>query len=522
MKSKLLVGVLAATITATVTACAGAPATPDRTQPPTSRTEGSGAPAPGFPMTPATPGTADGQTSPLPDSDLNVVMVVVDDAADISCAEMPEFLPEISAQLRDQGRCFENATVTSPACCPSRAVLQTGQMGHNSGVTRQIDAPKLQVEDTIQYQLRAAGWDTYGTGKYFNGLSPWPFEAGEQDSGFVSSDFWAGMKYYDYPLWDDTAGEPRIEPGHINATTRTGMFLRDFIAANADSDRPFYAYAAFKAPHTDNSARTVVQRDPLPTEANRNRAVPPFRWRTEADTRDKLPIFQNQLRPRRFYERLYEARTRTMYDVDDEMGKTFDLLRELGELENTAIFFVSDNGYHLGENNWETKGDPYPASMDVPMLAWLPSAFGSGVVDDRPVGLIDLAPTLYDLLDVTPNHVLDGHSLLSEERRTGTYFELQNEKSDIALKESGFHPGTVPTWAMYRSGRSSYLEYYRRDGSVLRSEFYRDPAYEENLLWPGNRARRPDAATLAWFRARLREGRTCAGTVELGSPNPCP
>ncbi|WP_134767952.1 sulfatase-like hydrolase/transferase [Nocardioides sp. 1609] len=512
MKSKLLLCALLMTLLGTVACSQEHPEGADRfraaTLDPTDATTGT------------TTGTDDGR--PLPASDRNVVVVVVDDASDISCEELPRFLPRTSALLRDRGRCYENATVTSPACCPSRAVLQTAQMGHNSGVTRQIDADRLRVEDTLQHQLTEAGWDTYGTGKYFNGISSWLFESGERSSGFLTSDFWEGSKYYGYPLWNDETQQPEVQTDGVHTTTRTGQFLRSFIADHAGGERPFYAYAAFKAPHTDNSMEKLVQRDPIPTEANRDRPVPPFRWRPETDTSDKLPIYQQQLRPRSFYERRYEARTRSMYDVDDEMGKTFDLLRDLGELEDTAILFVSDNGYHLGENGWETKGDPYGAAMDVPMLAWLPSAFGEGVVDTRPVGLIDVAPTVYDLLGLTPDHLVDGHSLLDDERRTGTFYELENEHSEDLLKEAGRNPGRVPTWAMYRSGRNSYVEYYRHDGSLIRSEFYRGRDYDENLLWPGNRARRPDDETLAWFRARLLEGRTCAGTVEQGSANPCP
>ncbi len=459
---------------------------------------------------------------PVPTSSLNVMVVVVDDATDIACRDLPRFLPKTSRLMRDQGRCFENATVTSPACCPSRAVLQTGQMGHNNGVTRQIDAAKLRVEDTLQDHLTRAGWDTYGTGKYFNGISPWLFESGERSSGFLTSDFWAGSEYYGYELWDDETGAPAVEQQHINTTTRTGMFLRSFVRDHADGERPFYAYAAFKAPHTDNAATTVVQRNPRPTQRNRTRAVPPFRWRPEADTRDKLRIYRDDLQSRRYYERLYRARTRTMYDVDDEMGKTIDLLREEGILDETAVFFVSDNGYHLGENNWETKGDPYAASMDVPMLAYLPSRFGRGVVDRRPYGLIDVAPTVYQLTGVDPGHVLDGRSMLAGGTRTGTFYELQNENNDVLRREAGYYPGRVPTWAMYRSGDRAYVEYYRRDGSLRQAEYYRHGDYDKNLLWSGYRRLRPSAATLSWFRAKLRAGKTCAGQVGSGRRNPCP
>ncbi|MDO9457897.1 sulfatase-like hydrolase/transferase [Nocardioides sp.] len=459
---------------------------------------------------------------PLPKVPLNVMVVVIDDGSDVSCAQMNRYFPKISRVLRDRGTCFENATVTSPACCPSRAVLQTGQFGHNNTVKRQIDAGKLRVEDTVQDQLSEAGYDTYGTGKFFNGISPWLFESGERSSGFLSSDFWASSKYYDYVLWDDEAQKPRKPADRVHATTRAGTFVRDFIADRDDQTRPFYTYVAFKAPHTDNSAPNKALRFPRPTPANANRAVPPFRWNPETQKRDKLPIFQHRIASRKYYAKLYAARTRAQYDVDDEMGKTFDLLEAKGLLDTTAIFFTSDNGYHLGENGWETKGDPYQASMDVPLLAYLPGTFGAGKVDSRPVGLIDIAPTVYDLLGLEPQNLLDGHSLLSSKRRKGTFFELQNEKSRVLYKEAGYAPGLVPTWSMYREGKRSYIEFYDKDDRVIRSEYYVDKENKRNLLWRGSTLQRPSPRVLAHFRERLRRGRTCAGTASQGSANPCP
>ena len=92
--------------------------------------------------------------------------------------------------------------------------------------------------------------------------------------------------------------------------------------------------------------------------------------------------------------------------------------------------------------------------MDVPLLAYLPGTFPAGKVDKRPVGLIDIAPTIYDLLDLRPGHVHDGRSLLKPRRRAGTFFELQNETSQVLFKEAGYFPGRVPTWAMYRFAMS--------------------------------------------------------------------
>jgi hypothetical protein len=74
---------------------------------------------------------------------------------------------------------------------------------------------------------------------------------------------------------------------------------------------------------------------------------------------------------------------------------------------------------------------------------------------------------------------------------------------------------------MYRSGNRAYIEFYDSDGTRIRSEFYRDHAMKDNLLWRGSR-QKPSTRTLTHFRAQLQLGRTCAGTAEQGSPDPCP
>ncbi|WP_345463313.1 sulfatase family protein [Nocardioides marinquilinus] len=459
---------------------------------------------------------------PVPSSDLNVMVFVMDDAGDVSCRDFGRSMPKSAALLRDRGRCFEGAQANAPSCAPSRAALMTGQNLHNNGVLDNQSAPNIDVTHTVQHQLEQAGWNTYGTGKFFNGIKVWDVESGKRPSGFGSSDFWSSSKPLGYKLWDEETQSPQKPERNIHATTRVGMFLRSFIKSQADSERPFYAYAAFKAPHTDNSAPTLEARLPKATKANRTREVPPFRYDPEADTRDKLPIFQQQLAKREYYARFHQARARATYDVDDEMGKAIDLLREQGELANTAIFLTSDQGYHLGENGWETKGDPYPTTLDVPLLAWLPSRFGEGKVDRSPVQLLDVAPTIYDLTGVEPDYQVDGRSMLRRQPGGATYAEVVNKKAKLSYPKEGFAPGRVPSWSALRRGPAAYIEYYDKDGARIRREFYRDPGMKRNLLWQGHRADRPSDATLARFSRDLRRARTCAGAEGSGAPNPCP
>ena len=168
------------------------------------------------------------------------------------------------------------------------------------------------------------------------------------------------------------------------------------------------------------------------------------------------------------------------------------------------------------------KSVPFRDSLEVPLLIRYPAAFGRGVVDDREVGLVDIAPTIYDLLGIQPAHTMDGHSLLSGYARTGSYHEFTNEKSQLVVKESGVAATKVPDWATYRIGNQAYVEYYGRDGTVMRREFYNDRDQQKNLLAPQYADRRPPAWLLAQFATLLAAARTCAGTAESGAAQPCP
>jgi arylsulfatase A-like enzyme len=451
---------------------------------------------------------------------VNAIVIVVDDMDDFSCADADQYLPRSSTWLSARGRCFEDATTASPVCCPARAMLMTGQLPHNNGVRRQNEADQLVAADTVQHDLDAAGIATYGTGKFLNGLDPAALENGEFDSGFARSDFWNHYSYLTYDLIDDD-GHRYTPSTQLHTTVRTGVNLRSFVAEQADAGTPFFGYGAFLAPH-DQTGRGAG-RLPEPTPANVGRPVPRFEFRPEKDTRDKLLPFQELDHELPYYRAKEATRVRALYDVDDQVAALFRLLEAKGVLDTTAVLFTSDNGYALGENGWEGKAVPYPASVDVPLLAYLPPGIGEPGRDTRPVDLVDIAPTVYDVFGVTPGHVVDGHSLLGDHVRTrGRVLEFANERSQLVLRESGHAPFRVPTWAALRIGDRALVQYYRA-GRLLRREYYEDPAMERNLLWSRlSREQKPTWALIRGLVHELKRLRHCAGTEELGSPNPCP
>lgn len=453
---------------------------------------------------------------PAPDAGYNVVTILTDDMNDVSCQDTAKYFPRSGGQLL-QGTCYENARVASPVCCPSRAAYLTGQLPHNNRVRTIEDGMKLTVQDTVQYRLREAGISTYGVGKWLNGVSFKELADPGYDTGFSAHDFWKPRRYRDYDVVGEDGEVGPLRP-MVHTTLHTGDLLDGFVEESLERGDRFYAYGSFMAPHSQHVTRRSSDELPEATLANRHRPVPPFDYRPEIDTSDKLPVFQQSHRGREYYERVNAARVRALYDVDQQIDRLFTTLREHDALDDTVVFVTSDNGYQLGQNNWEYKGTPYAGSLDVPLLAYYPDSISSPPVVRSPVNLLDLAPTLYDLFEVTPTTLLDGVSLLAGHEREAEYYEITN----LGTGDETGRGGLMPSWAEIVSNGRAYIQFYSRRGRLLREEFYADPGYQRNLLHRSHAGEAPSKATLNHYRALLTRARTCAGTTAAGAPNPCP
>ncbi len=124
--------------------------------------------------------------------------------------------------------------------------------------------------------------------------------------------------------------------------------------------------------------------------------------------------------------------------VDSALGQMFDELQNAGRLDRTLVVVSSDHGEALGDHGERTHGlFAYESTLRVPLIVWCKDRIRRGVFND-PIGLVDIAPTVLDLLGV-PWPVADGTSLrtrLSGEQssrgeassltQSPTYFEALN------------------------------------------------------------------------------------------------
>jgi arylsulfatase A-like enzyme len=184
--------------------------------------------------------------------------------------------------------------------------------------------------------------------------------------------------------------------------------------------------------------------------------------------------------------------------VDDLVGRVIGTLGSLRERRRTIAFFLSDNGFLWGEHGLRRKGQPYTASIKIPLLMAWPGHVAPGSRDSRYATTVDIAPTILAAAGITPAEPMDGRSLLSGSTRGHLFTEYYRTE---------FQRWT-PGWASIRTPRFQYVEYYddARSDVVFR-EYYRldrDPWQLTNVLRDGNPANNPRTGPLHRLLAHYR------------------
>jgi arylsulfatase A-like enzyme len=99
----------------------------------------------------------------------NIIVIQTDDQDPASLSR--RVMPHVVKLLGRHGTKFTDYIASGPLCCPSRAVMLTGQYGHNNGVLWNAPDPYGDLRgkhNTLPVWLRRAGYRTAHLGKYFN------------------------------------------------------------------------------------------------------------------------------------------------------------------------------------------------------------------------------------------------------------------------------------------------------------------------------------------------------------------
>ena len=410
----------------------------------------------------------------------NVVVIMTDDQTAASLSTMPN----VNNLLGAEGTNFDQAIYSFPLCCPSRATNLTGQYAHNHGVLH--NAPpfggflQLDSTSTLPVWLQNAGYRTMHVGRYLNGYEArYGIPAGWTD--------WVGLPHsaaFNYVAWK--AFNHGVVKSYPDAA-HPGEYLTDFESRRAaelidqasPGDQPFYLNVWYTAPHRGQPRDPDDPRRPgTPSPAPRHRDAyagvrmprpPSF---NEKNMYDKPQVVAD--RPRLSHEfaagveENWRQENEALMSVDEGVAQIVEALRRNGELENTLIVFLSDNGFMHGEHRaLAEKVLPYEESIRVPLVMRGPGV-PRGRVDRRLVANVDVTSTILDATDVLPGRIQDGRSLLELLTDPGA------EWGRDILIENGRGANGVPAYRGIRTYRFLYVE-HRTTGEYELYDLANDP-----------------------------------------------
>ncbi len=331
----------------------------------------------------------------------NILVIVADDLgyADTGfqgCTDIAT--PHLDALAQRSIRCT-NGYVTHPFCSPTRAGLLTGRyqqrFGHENNPTWLPESTEVGLplsQTTLPQVMQGAGYRTLAIGKWHLGAHR-QFHPNRRGFDYYFGLLGGGHNFFpgitgsaEYTIPMDRNSTPESLDGYL-----TNVLAREASQMVAKkSDQPWFMYLAFNAPHT-----------PL--------QITPELQRRAAHIADDT---------RRGYAGL-------LMGMDDGVGVVMDELRRSGQLSNTLVFFISDNGgpVHVTHSSngplRGAKGQVYEGGVRVPFLVSWPARLAQGEVYEQPVVSLDVFATSVAAAEAkTSDSVeLDGRNLLPYLRR---------------------------------------------------------------------------------------------------------
>lgn len=324
---------------------------------------------------------------------------------------------------------------------PSRAMLLTGKYLHN---LQQDGSVIPETHKTFPQLFRENGYTTFGTGK-------WHSDKAAFNRSFSTGDniFFGGMVQYNTnghfrPFLHAYDEHGKYDKGYFREKFSTVCYtdaVIDFFKQQKDDNKPFLAYVAFNSPHDP--------RTPPPAYGHKytrsDISLPinfmiqhPFN-NGDLDVRDEvfLPTPRDPDAVKDEIALYYGM----ISEVDTQIGRIIEALKETGVYDNTIIVFTSDNGLAVGQHGLLGKQNLYEHSVKTPLVIVGPG-IPKAEKNDAYCYLLDIYPTLCELTGLSIPESVDGKSLkkaittkqpAGREQLLLSYINIQR-----AIKKDGF------------------------------------------------------------------------------------
>jgi len=380
----------------------------------------------------------------------NVLYIMSDDHAAHAISAYGGRLAKIAPtpnldRLAKEGALFENAFCTNSICSPSRACVLTGQYNHVNGAV-DLSGRVMPGKQMLAIEMGKAGYETAMIGKWHLKVEPKDF------------DYYCvlpGQGKYHGPSFrvrgDKPWGKNLIEFPDKHSTDAITDLTLDWLKERKQ-EKPFFLMHHYKAPHDyfENAERyesfladvdvpepeTLWKKHPkfgsLATRGIKDELIPhvgtsignrnprrsylrdlPGRFPKEFPENYDPANYTDEQNTRLAYNAYLKKFLRCVKGIDDNLGRLFKHLEETGQMDNTVIIYTGDQGFMLGEHDYQDKRWMYEESMRMPFLVRYPKTVKAGQRFDTIIENVDYAPTMLDFAGASIPKTVQGRSFKS-------------------------------------------------------------------------------------------------------------
>lgn len=444
----------------------------------------------------------------------NIVLIISDDHSYQTISAYGSKLMETPNidRLADEGVLFNKAYVTNSICGPSRAVILTGKHSHKNGFKDNETSNFDTSQDLFVKRLQADGYETAWIGKY---------HLGDKPEGFDYWEILPGQGSYFNPDFITMDGSLKRYEGYVSDVIED---VAERWLDQRDDSKPFCLIIGHKATHRTWMPDTVdlgmfdEVEFPLPEtfyDRYESREAAKVQDMSIAETmqlaydlkmypedtkdnnvtrmneaqRSKYKAYYNpikaefeaqQLTGKSLAEWKFQRYMRdylaTAASLDRNIGRTLDYLDQNGLASNTAVIYMSDQGFYMGEHGWFDKRFMYEESFRTPMVMRYPGIVQPGTQSEHMIMNLDIAPTLLDIAGVAVPADMQGESFLplltdpSAKGRDAIYYHYY---------ENGEH-AVSPHFGI-KTERYKLIRFYKRVESWELFDLKKDPQELNNL-----------------------------------------
>jgi iduronate 2-sulfatase len=418
----------------------------------------------------------------------NIFLIYVDDLRPELGAYGNDFVksPRIDALSRD-ALVFNKAYATIPVCGASRASMLSGIMPNRNRFVGYMGNAQKEVPEaiTLPMHLKNSGYRTLSLGKVFHTKSDNELAWSEKPYRGPSK---TGKDYVTKSNIDISEENPRNRASHYEmADTTDEAYLDGKLALKAigelntslQIDSSLFLAVGFWKPHLPFTPPKKYWDlyDPATLPYPTNYFVPENapdqsihnfgELRSYTDIPDGTEPLDSAL-----VLKLIHGYYASISYVDQQIGKFIHELKDQGIYDESVIILVGDHGWFLGEHTMWSKHANYKDALRTTLMIKFPKSTRKGYTD-LPVGLVEIYPTLMEMVGLTiPEHVqsesflalLDGSLEAFDQKEVYCRFE----DGETLIK-----------------GKYAYTEYYNDEGEKYASMLYdheMDAAENNNIV----------------------------------------